>query len=338
MTDQHVHSQAHDESLTGHHHDHTHGTLDPAFLSTQRGIWALKWSLWGLLATAFFQLCIVLISNSVALLADTIHNFGDAAIAIPLWIAFLVARKKPTNRFTYGYGRVEDVAGIAVVLAIFISGVVVGYESLSRFSSPQPIQHLWAVVVASIVGFLGNEAVAVFRIKVGREIGSAALVAEGYHARTDGLGSLAVLAGALGVWLGFPLADPLIGLVITLVIFKIGWESGKSLFTRLLDGVDPDVVDEIRHAAKHVPSVQDITEVRVRWIGHRLLAEVNVAVASDLTVEQGHDIAKEVRHKLLHQLPYLANATIHVDPFGASGERHHEISAHDHDALPTHSH
>ncbi|MDF0667644.1 MAG: cation diffusion facilitator family transporter [Nitrospira sp.] len=338
MTDQHVHNQSRGNSLTGHEDDHTHGTLDPAFLRTQRGIWALKWSLWVLLATALFQLSIALMSNSVALLADTIHNFGDAAIAIPLWIAFRVVRKKPTNRYTYGYGRVEDAAGIVIVLAIFISGVVVGYESLLRLLTPHPVEHLWAVIVASVVGFLGNEAVAVFRIKVGREIGSAALVAEGYHARTDGLGSLAVLVGALGVRFGLPLADPLIGLLITLIIFKIGWESGTSLFTRLLDGVDPEIVEEIRHAAKHVPSVEDIAEVRVRWIGHRLLAEVNIAVASDLTVEQGHDIAKEVRHQLLHHLPYLANATIHVDPFGASGERHHGISAHDHDELLTHSH
>lgn len=338
MNEQHLHNQAHGDSLTDHQHDHTHGTLDPAFLSTQRGIWALKWSLWGLLATALFQFCIVLISNSVALFADTIHNFGDAAIAIPLWIAFIFVRKKPTNRFTYGYGRVEDLAGIAVVLAILISGVVVGYESLSRLFTPSPVEHLWAVVVASVVGFLGNEAVAVFRIKVGREIGSAALVAEGYHARTDGLGSLAVLAGALGVWFGFPLADPLIGLLITLIIFKIGWDSGKSLFTRLLDGMDPEVVEEVRHAAKHVPGVQDIAEVRVRWIGHRLLAEVNIAVASDLTVEQGHEIAKEVRHQLLHHLQYLANATIHIDPTSASGEGHHRIAEHVHDELSTHSH
>lgn len=319
-------------------HGHTHGAIDPALLTTQRGIWALKWSLWGLLATAFFQLGIVLMSNSVALLADTIHNFGDAAIAIPLWIAFIFARKKPTNRYTYGYGRVEDLAGIAVVFAILISGMVVGYESLSRLFTPHPVEHLWAVVVASLVGFLGNEAVAVFRLKVGREIGSAALVAEGQHARTDGLGSLAVLAGALGVWFGFPLADPLIGLLITLIIFKIGWDSGKSLFTRLLDGVDPEVVDEIRHAAKHVPGVEDIAEVRVRWIGHRLLAEVNLAVRSDVSVEQGHDIAKEVRHNLLHELRYLSKATVHIDPITASGEVHHAIAMHSHDERPPHSH
>jgi cation diffusion facilitator family transporter len=338
MNDHHSHDPAHNDSHAGHPHDHTHGTLDPVILTSQRGIWALKWSLWGLLATAVFQLCIVLISHSVALLADTIHNFGDAAIAIPLWIAFIFVRKKPTNRFTYGYGRVEDLAGIVVVFAILISGIVVGYESLSRLITPRPVEHLWAVVVASLVGFLGNEAVAVFRINVGREIGSAALVAEGYHARTDGLGSLAVLVGALGVWIGFPLADPLVGLLITLIIFKIAWDSGKSLFTRLLDGVDPEVIHEVKNAANQVPGVHDIAEVRVRWIGHRLLAEVNISVASDLTVEQGHDIAKEVRHQLLHHLQYLANATIHIDPMSASGEGHHRIAEHAHDELSSHSH
>lgn len=338
MRDHQGHDHVHDDRSTGHHHDHTHGTFDPTLLTTQRGIWALKWSLWALLATALFQLWIALASNSVALLADTIHNFGDAAIAIPLWIAFLATRKKPTNRFTYGYGRAEDVAGISVILAIIMSGLVIGYESYSRFASPQPVQHLWAVILASVVGFLGNEAVAVFRIKIGKEIGSAALIAEGHHARTDGLGSLAVLVGALGVWYGFPLADPLIGFVIALLIFKIGWESGKSLFARLLDVVDPEMVKEIEHAAEHVPGVEEITEIRVRWIGHRLLAEVNIAVRSDLTVEQGHDIAKEVRHQLLHHLQYLANVTIHIDPLGAYGESHHGISAHAHDALPTHSH
>ena len=250
MKEQHSHDQVHESGHAGHHHDHTHGALDPALLSTQRGIWAIKWSLLGLLATAFFQFGIVLISDSVALLADTIHNFGDAATAVPLWIALALARRKPTSRFSYGYGRVEDLAGIVIVLAILISGGVVGYESLQGLLSPHKVEHLWAVVVASVVGFLGNEAVAVFRLKVGREIGSAALVAEGYHARTDGLASLAVLFGALGVWSGFPLADPLVGLLITTVIFKIGWESGKSVITRLLDGVDPEVIEEIKSCSE----------------------------------------------------------------------------------------
>src|SRR2546428_11690327 len=196
----HFHSEA-DHS----HHDHTHGTIDPELLTTERGIWAVKWSLVGLTATAVFQLLIVIFSGSVALLADTIHNIADAATAIPLWIAFSLARRQPSRRFTYGYGRVEDLAGVVIVLTILFSAVVAGYESINRFLHAQAVKYLWAVAVASIIGFAGNELVAIFRIRVGKQINSAALVADGYHARVDGLTSLAVLFSALGVSFGYPL-------------------------------------------------------------------------------------------------------------------------------------
>jgi len=328
----------HEHSQGQNTHVHTHGAGDPSILTTQRGIWAVKWSFIVLFATAVFQIVIVMFSGSVALLADTIHNIGDAATAIPLWIAFRLARRKPTKRFTYGYGRVEDLAGVAVVFTILFSAVVAGYQSIDRFFHPQIVQYLWAVIVASVIGFIGNEAVAQFRIKVGQEIGSAALVADGHHARVDGLTSLAVLFGAIGVWLGYPLADPVVGLLITVTILRIVWESGKSIFTRMLDGVDPEVIDEIRQAVNHTEGITDISEVRVRWLGHRLHAELNIAVSPELSVEKGHEIAKEVRHRLLHQLRYLSNATIHVDPAGASGEKYHRIDEHDHDDLGAHSH
>lgn len=319
-------------------HDHRHGTIDPTILTTQRGIWAVKWSFIGLFATATFQILIVLFSGSVALLADTIHNFGDAATAVPLWIAFRLARRKPTKRFTYGYGRVEDLAGLAVVLTILFSAIIAGYESMDRFFYPQNVKHLWAVVAASILGFFGNEAVAQFRIKVGKEIGSAALIADGQHARVDGLTSLAVLIGVVGIWLGYPLTDSVVGLLITVAILRIVWQSGKSIFARLLDGVDPQVIDEIRHAVNHTPGVGEVTEVRIRWLGHRLRAELNIAVSPDLSVAEGHGIANEVRHQLLHHLRYLSSATIHIDPANASGEEHHDISEHTHDDLPAHFH
>ncbi len=321
-----------------HANVHTHGAIDPSVFTTQRGIWAIKWSFFGLLATALFQVVIVFISGSVALLADTIHNFGDAATAIPLWIAFMFARRKPSKRFTYGYGRVEDLAGVAIVLTILFSAIFAGYESIDRLFHPRTVMYLWAVIAASVIGFLGNEAVAQFRIKIGKEIGSAALIADGYHARVDGLTSLAVLFGAVGIWLGYPLADPIIGLLISAAIFRIVWDSSKSIFTRLLDGVDPKVVPEIKHAVNHIKGVCDVTEVRVRWLGHRLHAELNIAVNPELSVEEGHDIAREVRHQLLHHLRYLSNATIHIDPVNASGEEHHRITEHNHDDLPTHSH
>ena len=318
---------------------HSHGAVDRAMLTSSRGIWATKVSLVVLLATAVPQIIIVILTGSVALLADTIHNFGDAATALPLWAAFILARRRPTPRFTYGLGRAEDLAGLLIVAAILATGVIVGYASIQRLSDPPEIEHLWAVAVAGVVGFLGNEAVALFRMKVGKEIGSAALVADGLHARVDGLTSLAVLVGALGVWLGAPLADPIVGLVITVAIFRIVVESGKSVISRLLDGVEPEVIDEIRVVLDATDGVKEVTEIRVRWLGHSLLAEVNVAVSPDLSVEKGHEIAQSVHHRLLDNLQYLSNATVHVDPLGASGEEFHQRAVeHERDSEAGHGH
>ena len=328
----------------GHHddhhgaHGHTHGAVDPSIATSERGIWAVKWSFVALFATALVQIIVVVLSGSIALLSDTIHNFGDAATAIPLWIAFALSRLGTSGRFTYGYGRFEDLAGVMVVLIILFSAVVAGYQAIERLLNPQPVGLLWAVAVAGSVGFVGNEGVAVFRIRVGRQIGSAALIADGYHARTDGWTSLAVVVGAVGVWLGYPIADPLVGLLIAAAILIIVWQSGKMVFTRLLDGVDPEVIAEIRHAASHVEGVEDISEVRARWLGHRLRAEVNIAVDPELSVEEGHAIAREVNHRLTHELRYLEGAVVHVDPAQESGEDHHRIAEHSHDDLPHHSH
>jgi cation diffusion facilitator family transporter len=318
----------HGETPQDHHphpHRHTHGAVDPSIATTARGMWAIKWSFLGLLVTALLQMVVVWLSGSVALLADTIHNVTDAGTALPLWVAFTLARWPPSRCFPYGYGRVEDLAGVAIVLTIVLSALWAGYESITRLLHPHPVQHLWAVTAAAILGFLGNEAVAVFRIKVGREIGSAALVADGYHARVDGLTSVAVLGSAVGVWAGYPVIDPLIGLLITGVILIIVWQSGKIVLTRLLDGVDPEVIDTITHAAGHTPGVQQVSEVRARWIGHRLHAEVNVTVATALSVQEGHTIATAVRHQLFDEVPYLSQAMIHVDPTNASGEAFHRL-------------
>jgi len=332
----------HEHGAHGHDHGgahgHTHGTIDPSIIATQRGLWAIKWSFIGLFVTTLLQLAIVYFSNSIALLADTIHNFGDACTAIPLGIAFILGKRKPSKRFTYGYGRVEDLAGVVVVLTILGSAIVAGYESIQRFFYPHTVGYLWAVAAASIIGFLGNEGVAIFRIKVGKEMGSAALIADGYHARTDGIASLAVLLSVIGVWMGYRLADPIIGILMTLLILRIVWESAAAVFTRLLDGVDPDVADEIKAEARRSKGVEDVSEVRVRWLGHRMHAELNVAVGQELSVEKGHNIANQVRHDLLHKLKFLSGVTIHVDPANASGEIHHHIEEHAHGGEPVHSH
>jgi len=329
---------AHDHHHGHGEHAHAHGAVDPSIASSERGIWTVKWSFAVLFATALLQVVVVFLSGSVALLSDTIHNFGDAATAVPLWVAFALARLEASRRFTFGYGRVEDLAGVVVVLIILFSAVVAGYQAIERLLDPQPVGLLWAVAAAALVGFVGNEAVAVFRIRVGREIGSAALVADGYHARTDGWTSLAVLLGAVGVWLGFPLADPIIGLLIAAAILVIVWQSGKAVFTRLLDGVDPGVIDEIRRAVSRVPGVEDVAEVRARWLGHRLRAEINVAVSPEMSVADGHAVAREVNHRLLHELRYLDAAVVHVDPAQEAGEEHHRLGPHAHDDLPVHAH
>jgi cation diffusion facilitator family transporter len=312
--------------------------VDPVVVTTARGIWAIKWSFVILGVTAALQLGIAVLSGSVGLLADTIHNVGDAATAVPLWVAFLFARRRASARFTYGFGRVEDLAGVLIVLIISFSAVVAGYEAVNRLLHPQPIMFLGWVAAAGVVGFVGNEWVAGFRIRVGREIDSVALVADGYHARTDGLTSLAVVMGALGVWLGFPAADPLIGLAITAMILGIVWQSTKAVFARLLDGVDPAIIVDIKHAVHHTPGVQAVTQVRARWVGHRLHAELNITVQPHLSVAQGHAVATDVRHALSHHLPPLAHAVIHVDPLDASGEEHHRIVEHTHDEWRAHTH
>jgi cation diffusion facilitator family transporter len=276
---------------------------------------------------------VVLASSSVALLADTIHNVADATTAIPLWIAFVLARRKPTATFTYGYGRVEDLAGIAIVLIILFSALVAGYEAIDRLIHPLPISLLGWVGVAGLIGFIGNEIVAVLRIRVGREINSAALIADSYHARTDGLTSLAVVGGALGVWLGFPLADPIIGMFITVAILGIVWQSAKSVLTRMLDAVAPAMVGDIRHAAEHVSGVLRVLDVKARWLGHRLHADLAVLVDPALSVAEAGRIGGAVRQEMFAHIPALSVANVRVhgsDP--AAGEavldahyEHHDV-------------
>jgi cation diffusion facilitator family transporter len=306
----HGRGHGHHDHDHGSHHGHTHGVIDPTIATTARGIWAIKWSFVILGITAVLQMVVVAVSGSVALLADTIHNVGDATTAIPLWIAFLLARRKPTPTFTYGYGRVEDFAGIAIVLIILFSAIVAGYESIDRLIRPKPIANLGWVTLAGIIGFIGNEAVAVFRIRVGREMNSAALIADGYHARVDGLTSLAVVLGAAGVWLGFPLADPIVGLLITAAIFGIVWQSARAVLTRMLDGVEPGVLAEIRHAAEHVPGLKQIHDVKARWLGHRLHADVTIGVDPGASLGEATAIADAFKRELSAHMPALAAANV----------------------------
>ncbi|WP_137909977.1 MULTISPECIES: cation diffusion facilitator family transporter [unclassified Burkholderia] len=316
-------------------HGHTHGVVDPSLSTSERGIWAIKWSFVILAITSILQLIVVFTSGSVALLADTIHNVGDATTAIPLWIAFVLVRRKPTATFNYGLGRVEDIAGMLIVVIILISALVAGYEAIDRLIHPQPITQLAAVAVAGVIGFVGNEVVAVFRIRVGRAMNSAALIADGYHARTDGLTSLAVVVGAIGVWAGFPLADPIIGLLITIAIFGIVWQSARAVITRSLDGIGPDVLEDIRHSIAHVPGVARVVDVKARWLGHRLRAELTIAVDPALPVAQANGITLALQNTLHDHLPSLDAATVQFDTSGAQPATvHADADAHHHAPEP----
>jgi cation diffusion facilitator family transporter len=297
----------------GHSHD-TRRKWDNVIETSDRGIWALKVSLVGLGLTALIQLVIVLASGSVSLLADTIHNVADAATSLPLWVAFALVRRGENRRYPYGYGRVEDVAGVVIVLVIFFSACVAGYESITRLFDPQPIHHLWWVAAAALTGFVGNELVALLRIRVGNEIGSAALVADGQHARVDGFTSLAVLIGALGVAAGAPILDPLVGLGITVAILVIVKDAATSVFRRILDGIEPEILQDIEQVSRRVEGVQDVHEVRARWIGHRVQADLHITVDRTMSVGDSHAIIERVEQALKDDVPAFDHATIHVDP------------------------
>jgi cation diffusion facilitator family transporter len=300
----HDHDHAHDHNH-GHDHGYQHGTglrgvvremfvphshdpadsVDDALESSAQGIRAVKLSLLALGVTALFQLAIVALSGSVALAADTIHNFSDALTAIPLWIAFVLGRKAATKRYTYGFGRAEDLAGLFVLMMIALSAAVAGYQAVRRLIHPVVIENLGWVAAAGLIGFLGNELVALYRIRVGRRIGSAALVADGLHARTDGFTSLAVVLGAAGVWLGFPLADPIVGLLITVAILLVLRSAARDVLSRLLDGVDPRLVETAEQALAAEPGVIGVRRLRMRWIGHSLQADAELDIDPAISLE-----------------------------------------------------
>ncbi|PQP25149.1 cation diffusion facilitator family transporter [Rhodococcus opacus] len=301
------------EIFAPHSHDSA-DSVDDALEASEIGIRAVKISLVVLGVTALAQVIVVALSGSVALAADTVHNFSDALTAVPLWIAFALGRRAATRRFTYGYGRAEDLAGLFVVVMIALSAVVAGVEATRRLLDPVPIDHLGWVALAGVIGFAGNEWVALYRIRVGRRIGSAALVADGLHARTDGFTSLAVVLGAGGVAVGLPLADPVVGLVITAAILLVLRTAARDVFRRLMDGVDPGLVDAAEQALAAEPRVVGVRSVKMRWIGHHLHADAELDVDPSTSLRDAHRVAHTAEHTLTHAVPKLSTALIHAYP------------------------
>jgi cation diffusion facilitator family transporter len=318
----------------GHHHDHRGLASDRAFRENQEGIRTIWIALSILLVTALLQMVIVYFSGSVSLFADTAHNIGDGLNSLPLLIAFYLARRIPTRRYNYGFGRAEDVAGIIIVISIAVSAVIVFSQAIQRLLNPQPLTNLGWVAAAALLGFLGNEIVAMLQIRVGRKIGSAAMVADGLHARTDGLTSLAVLLAAAGSWFGYPIIDPIIGLLIGFAIVYITWEAMKTIWYRLMDAVDPVLIDRAEVVVSENVDVLEIRRIRMRWVGHCLYAEVYICVAPDLKTSESHRIAEQVRHVLYHEFPDLTDINVHVDPSSESIETPHELTM-GHEPVPT---
>jgi len=304
------------EMVGGHSHDAS-DQIDSALESNAAGRRALLISLVGLGVTAVLQAGVVVLSGSVALLGDTLHNLADALTAVPLLVAFTLARRPPNNRYTYGYGRAEDLGGLFVIAMIALSSVLAAYEAIDRLLHPQQVSYLWAVASAGVIGFLGNKIVARYRIRVGRRIGSAALVADGLHARTDGFTSLPVLLGAGGVALGWRWADPVVGLGITVAILGVLRSAVKQVGARLMDAVDPALVDQATAAIASVNGVEEIRELRIRWIGHSLRAEADFTADPNLTITQANDLAHHAEDHLLADVSRLTAANVHVSPVGA---------------------
>jgi len=320
----HVPADHHDHGAHGHSHPHggakgllydlfvphTHDSadsIDDAMEASTAGVRALKISLSILLATTVLQAVIVAFTGSIALLADTIHNFADALTAVPLWIAFILGRRVANRRYTYGYGRAEDLAGMFVVFVVALSAVVAGWQAIDRFIHPKPIENPWLLVLAGLIGFAGNEAVAIYRIRVGQKIGSAALVADGVHARLDGFTSLSVVLGAIGVLVGFPMADPIIGLLISVSIMVLLWGTVKSIGSRLMDAIDPALVGKAQRALEHATGVEVVRDIRLRWVGHRLIGSATVEVAATSL----HD----AEHIAEHAAEHVHDAMGNVDEF-----------------------
>jgi len=336
--DTHSHEHDHDEHNHGHNHDehehehdehgHEHGKVDADLYGNQAGLRAVQLSTAGMLLVSAIQFAIALIGGSAGLFADALHNFGDVFTTVALWIAFVISSRTANQRYTYGYYRAEDLAGIFIVLVIIASAVAGAVESIQKLTSGNVPTHIYLSMAAALVGVVGNELLAQYKISVGKRINSVALVADGQHSRIDGLTSLAAFAGLIGVMLGFPIADPIAGILITLVIIIVVFTTSRSVLQRLLDAVDPHVVPSIITTALAVPGVEAATDVRARWVGHTLHVVMNIEVNAELTLSKAHAIAEEVRHRLFHKIKGISEVVIHTDPSSASGDHHQEMAHH----------
>lgn len=326
-----THTHEHGEHNHDHDHGahgHEHGKVDADLYGNRAGLRAVQISTAGMFLVAAIQFAIAWIGGSAGLFADALHNFGDVFTTIALWIAFVISNRAANQRYTYGYYRAEDLAGIFIVLVIITSAAASAVESIQKLTSDNIPTEIYLSMAAAIIGVAGNELLAQYKITVGKRINSVSLIADGHHSRIDGLTSLAAFIGLVGVKLGFPKADPIAGIVITVVILTVVFSTSRSVLHRLLDAVDPHVVPSIVTSASAVPGVEEVTDVRARWVGHTLHVVMNIEVDAELTLSKAHAIAEEVRHRLFHDIKGVSEVVIHTDPSRVSGNHHQEMAHH----------
>jgi cation diffusion facilitator family transporter len=329
--EEHNHDHDHDEHEHDDHdhgHSHEHGRVDADLYGNRAGLRAVQISTAGMLLVSAIQFAIATIGGSAGLFADALHNFGDVFTTIALWIAFVISNRTANQRYTYGYYRAEDLAGIFIVLVIIASATASAVESVQKLISGNTPTQIYLSMAAALVGVAGNELLAQYKISVGRRINSVPLIADGQHSRIDGLTSLAAFVGLVGVELGFPKADPIAGIVITIVIVTVVFSTSRSVLQRLLDAVDPHIVPTIITTALAVPGVEQVTDIRARWVGHTLHVVMNIEVDAELTLSKAHAIAEEVRHRLFHDIKGISEVLIHTDPSSVSGDHHQEMAHH----------
>jgi cation diffusion facilitator family transporter len=324
---EHQHDHDHGAHGHGHEHGHEHGRVDADLYGNKAGLRAVQISTAGMFLVAAIQFAIAGIGGSAGLFADALHNLGDVLTTVALWIAFVLSNRAANHRYTYGYYRSEDLAGIFIVLVIIASAVAAAVESIQKLTSGAIPTQIYLSMAAALIGVAGNEILAQYKIRVGKRINSVPLIADGQHSRIDGLTSLAAFVGLVGVALGFPIADPIAGLVITVVILTVVYSTARSVLQRLLDAVDPRLIPSILTTVSEVPGVEAVTDPRARWVGHTLHVSLNIEVDPELTITKAHAIAEEVRHRLFHEIDGISEAIIHTDPT-SHHEDFHQLMAH----------
>ena len=318
-----------------HGHGHDHGVVDRAAWASADGIRAIKVSTFGLAATAAVQFAIAAFGGSVALLADGLHNLGDVFTTVALWVAFRASRRAADERYTFGYHRFEDLAGIGIVAIIALTAAAAAYESYRAMLRPRAVGHLAISMAAAVVGIIGNEAVAQYKITIGRRIHSVALEADGIHSRVDGFVSAGALVGLFGVALGYPKADPIAALAITAVIVWVTIGTARGVILRVVDAVDPELIEGIQHSAEAVAGVIDSHDIQARWAGRSLLVNLHLSLDQDLPLHEAHDIGEDVRHAILHDVEGVSQVNVHFDPWaeGAEDAHYHRATAHHFDGV-----